>query len=330
MEILKSNKEDGYVRMKIENTDDLWYLKDIVSAGDSLKAFTQRTKLDGREKKATYLTLEAEKIDYTEDRLRVTGEISKGDEDVEMGYHTFNLEPGKEFELWKDSFTEEAWNRLEEAESHRSYRVLFVLIQKGEADFYIVEESGIRNMSKIDLNIPGKLYSDQEDGSSFYNQTGEVIKRTAEKVDHIVLCGPGFEKNRIRNMLDDEILGKTFVQDTSVIGRTGLNEAIKRGALDRVVESSRISDESEIIEELMDALREDEKVSYGEPVDSLVEQGAVEKLVLTAEKYREQPELAEKTEQMGGEVAVVHTDHEAGERLEKLGGKASILRYHPD
>ena len=330
MEIIKSDKDDGYVHLEIENNDDLWYLKDIISDGDELKAFTQRTKLDGREKKATYLRLRAEKIEYQENRLRVTGEITHGDEDVEMGYHTFNLEPGTDFELWKDSFTEEAWERLQEAESHRSYRVLFVLVQKGEADFYIVEESGIKNMSKIDLNIPGKLYSDQDDGSSFYNQTQEVIGRTADKVDNIVLCGPGFEKNRIKNMLNEDVLDKTFMQDTSVIGRTGLNEAIKRGALDKVVEKSRISDESEIIQELMDALREDDKVSYGEPVDDLIEQGAVEKLVITAKKHRENSELAKKTEQMGGEVLVVHTDHEAGQRLENLGGKASILRYQPD
>ena len=329
MEILKSSRSDGYAKIEIENEDDLWYLKDIIGERDVLKAFTQRTKLDGREKKATYLKLEAEKIEYQENRLRVTGEIIEGDEDVEMGYHTFNLEPGKEFELWKD-FSDEDWERLEEAESHHAYRVLFVLVQKGEADFYIVEESGIRNLSKIDLNIPGKLYSDQIDSGDFHNQVTEVIKRSARDVDNIVLCGPGFEKNKIKNMLDSEVMEKTFVQDTSVIGHTGLNEAIKRGALDKVVESSRISDESEIMEELLEALRDDEKVSYGDPVDDLVEQGAVEKLVLTAEKYREERELAEKVEEMGGEVEIVHTDHEAGERLENLGGKAAILRYQPN
>ncbi|WP_414837848.1 mRNA surveillance protein pelota [Candidatus Nanosalina sp. VS9-1] len=328
MEILKSDRSDGYVRIEIENEDDLWYLKDIIGEGDTVKAFTQRTKRDSREKKATHLTLRTEKVEYQENRLRVTGEITRGDEDVEMGYHTFNLEPGKEFEIWKD-FSEEEWERLEEAESHHSYRVLFVLVQKGEADFYIVEESGIKNLSKIDLNIPGKLYSDQIDSGNFHNQVKEVIKRSSRNVDHIVLCGPGFEKNKIKNMLDEEIISKTLMQDTSVIGRTGLNEAIKRGALDKVVESSRISDESRTIEELMEALREDDKVSYGAPVNDLVNQGAVEKLILTAEKYREEHELAKKVEEMGGEVEIVHIDHEAGKRLENLGGKAAILRYQP-
>ena len=85
MEILKSDRRDGYARLEIENDDDLWYLKDIIKEGDELKTRTMRTKLDGREKKSVYLRLEAEKIEYQENRLRVTGEIKKGAEDIEIG-----------------------------------------------------------------------------------------------------------------------------------------------------------------------------------------------------------------------------------------------------
>lgn len=328
MEILKSSRGDGYARLQVENEDDLWYLKDLIKPGDRLKTKTQRTKLDGREKKTCTLTIEAEKIEYQKNRLRVTGEIKKGAEDIEMGYHTFNLEPGKEFELWK-KFSDEEWTLLQEAENHESYSVLFCLVQKGEADFFIVEESGIKDLSRIDQNIPGKLYSDQDTGESFYSQVQQVLSRTADDVDYIILGGPGFEKNKVKNLLKDEILEKIFMQDTSVIGETGLNEAIKRGALDKVVKDSRISDESETVEEFLERIREDRNVSYGDEVDKLVEQGAVEKLLLTTEKYREKPELAEKTEQMGGSVSVVHTDHEAGKRLENFGGKAALLRYDP-
>lgn len=328
MEILKSSRRDGYIRLVIENEDDLWYLKDIIKEGDTLKTQTKRTKLDGREKKAVTLELEAEKIEYQENRLRVTGEIKQGAEDIEMGYHTFNLEPGKEFEMWKD-FTDEEWELLQEAESHESYKVLFCLVQKGEADFYVVEESGIRDLSKVDVNVPGKLYSDQETGESFYREVKDVISRSIRDVDYLVLGGPGFEKDKVKNLLSEEEIEKTFVQDTSVTGRTGLNEAIKRGALDKVVKDSRISQESETVEEFLEAVREGDEATYGEEVEDLVEQGAVEKLLLTSEKYRKNPKLAKKAEQMGGDVEVVHTDHEAGERLDNFGGKAAILRYDP-
>ena len=328
MDILKSDRREGYARLKIENEDDLWYLKDLIKDGDELKTRTLRTKRDGREKKTCFLKIQAEKIEYQENRLRVTGEITHGDEEVEMGYHTFNLEPEKEFEIWKN-FSDEEWELLQEAENHESYSVLFCLVQKGEADFFVVEESGIRDLSRIDQNIPGKLYDDQDTGESFYSQVQQVLSRMLNDVDYIILGGPGFEKNKVKNLLDDEILEKTFMQNTSVIGKTGLNEAIKRGALKKVVKDSRISEESEIVKELLERIREDKNVSYGEEVDELVKQGAVEKLVLTTEKYRENPELGEKVEQMGGSVSVVHTDHEAGERLENFGGKAALLRYDP-
>ncbi|MFB6192799.1 MAG: mRNA surveillance protein pelota [Candidatus Nanohaloarchaea archaeon] len=329
MKLLKTDRGEGYAKIRIENQDDLWYLKDIISEGDEVRATTQRTKLDGREKKTCTLTLEVEKTEYQESRLRVTGEILEGAEDIELGFHTFNLEPEQEFEIWKD-FTQEEWSRLEEAEEKRSYKVFFCLIEKGSADFYIVEESGIKDLSNVEENIPGKMYSSDKDSGDFYNQVKEVIERSADDMDYIILCGPGNEKNKIKNQLSDETLEKTMLQDTSVTGKTGLHEAIKRGALKKVVETSRISEESEIIEEFLNRLNSDEKVSYGDPVKDLIDQGAVEELVITAEKHRRNPELAKKVEQMGGEVNIVHTDHEAGERLDNFGGIGALLRYEVD
>jgi protein pelota len=127
--------------------------------------------------------------------------------------------------------------------------------------------------------------------------------------------------------LDYRLQEITFVQDTSVTRRTGLNEAIKRGALKKVVESSRISDESDALEEFFEELENDGDVSYGKPVFDLAEQGAVEKLLITQEKFRENQDLVQNVERAGGSVQVVHTDHEAGERLENFSGIAAILRY---
>ena len=328
MKLLKTDRGEGYAKIRIENEDDLWYLKDIIAKGDEVKAFTQRTKLDGREKKACTLSLEVEKTEYQENRLRVTGEILEGAEDIELGFHTFNLEPEQEFEVWKEFTQEEWWARLEEAEEKRSYKVFFALIEKGGADFYIVEESGIKDLSNVEENIPGKMYSSDKDSDKFYDQVKEIIERSADDMDYIILCGPGNQKNKVKNQLSDEVLEKTMLQDTSVTGRTGLHEAIKRGALKKVVESSRISEESEVIEKFLERLNEEDRVSYGEePVRDLIEQGAVEKLIITAEKHRRSPELARKVEQMGGEVSIVHADHEAGERLENFGGVGALLRY---
>lgn len=329
MEILKSDRREGRAKIRIENEDDLWHLKDLFDKGDKVRALTQRTKIDGREKKTLKLTLEVEQVEYQEDRLRVTGEITRAGDEVELGYHTFNLDPDTEFEIWKD-FTDEEWNRLKEAENKKSYEVLFCLVEKGKADLYMVKESGIQDLSGLEQNIPGKLYDDQDTGEQFYKELKNVLDRSSRDVDNIILCGPGFEKEKVYNMMDEELKKKIFVQDTSVTGKTGLHEAIKRGALKNVVESSRIDEETSELEKFFEELEKDGKADYGlEKVEELVDQGAVEKLLITQEQFRENQELVKKVERTGGEVQMIHVDHEAGERLENFGGVAALLRYKP-
>lgn len=328
MDIIKSRREDGYVKIALENKDDLWYMKDLIAEGDQVRALTQRTKLDGREKKTCKLTIRVEKTEYQEDRLRVTGEITEAVDDVELGYHTFNLESEKEFEMWKE-FTDEEWETLMEAEENEAYKVLFCLVEKGEANLYIVEESGIKDLSDVSENIPGKMYPDQKSGEDFYNQVNKVLKRSAKDMDKVILAGPGHEKNKVYNELSEDLKEKVFLQDTSVTGKTGLHEAIKRGALKKVVKSSRISEETQEVERFLDELREDGLVDYGEGVEELAELGAVKKLLVTAEKRRKNPEIPKMVERQGGDVIIVHTDHEAGERIENFGGLASFLRYRP-
>jgi protein pelota len=181
----------------------------------------------------------------------------------------------------------------------------------------------------VEQNIPGKMYADQKEGEEFYNKVKTAIERSAEDIENIIIAGPGMEKNKVKNLLSDKIRSKIFLQDTSVTGETGLREAIKRGALKKVVEDSRISEETEIVERLLEEIRKDGEASYGEPVKELVEQGVVEKLLITPEKNRENPELSKTVERQGGETVIIHTDHEAGERIQKLGGLAAILRYSP-
>ena len=330
MKILNIDENEGFANIRIENEDDLWFLKDWLIPEDKVRKHTHRTKLDGREKKACKLSLEIEKINYQRERLRLTGEITEAVEDVELGYHTFNLEADDEnLKVWKKSSDKETWEMLEEAENKRSYEVLFVLIEKGSADFYLVRESGIQDLSSVDENIPGKMYDTDTEGSDFHNRIKEIVERTAGDVDNVVICGPGHEKNKLKKRLSEKISKKSFLQDTSVTGHTGLNEAIKRGALKKVVESSRISKETENVQEFFQRLREEDKATFGEPVKEYANKGAVEKLLITSEMKRKNPELPKKVKQMGGDVQVVNTDHESGERLKEMSGIAALLRYEP-
>ena len=323
MEIIEKSKRDGYARLKVTSTDDLWYLHQVLGKGDEAKKRTMRTMLEGREKKSVVLKIKVEKTELQGDRLRITGEITEGADNIELGYHTFNLEEDDEIEVWKD-FSRSDWETLEKAASSEAYNVLFCIVEDGKADFYRVRESGIEDISTLKENIPGKMYSDQK-APDFIGDVTSAIDRVKDEYDAVVIAGPGFFKKKLYNALDDQ--KNIFLKDTSVTGKTGLHESIKRGALKDIVESSRIDEETGLMEKFFEELEKDGKIAYGPRVEELVEKGAVKKLILTPEKFRERQDMVREVEHQGGEVKKIHTDHEPGMRLDNLGGIAAFLRY---
>jgi len=86
-------------KITTENKDDLWTLKDIITANSLVTAKTPRTIKVMREKeekvgrKAVVLTVRVEKIELNES-LRLTGKIIEGPENIERGYHSIDVKPG--------------------------------------------------------------------------------------------------------------------------------------------------------------------------------------------------------------------------------------------
>ena len=75
---------------------------------------------------------------------------------------------------------------------------------------------------------------------------------------------------------------------------------------------------------------------YGKAVIDAVNAGAVKILLFTdkiiekareKEKFAEFEKLIDTVEQQGGEVHIISTEHEAGEKLDGLGGIAALLRF---
>ena len=93
MNIIKSDFKKGFVRIKIDNLDDLWYLSHLIEQGDLLKGTTTRKiKIgDGENtktvKKKVLLKIKVEKIEYIveNETLRVNGTIIDGPEDFPRG-----------------------------------------------------------------------------------------------------------------------------------------------------------------------------------------------------------------------------------------------------
>ena len=319
MELIETLREEGEASLRPESEDDLWKLDNLLDPGITAGKKTRRTKIDSSEKKTVYLEIEVEKTELSNGRLRLTGEIVKGAEGIELGYHSFNLEPGDRIDL--KGLEKETIEELVEASQTVSGKILVCVADRDRVDCFKVSESGVDRKASFDTSSPGKMY---DSGSGKLGEAVSGIERIASEFDSVVIAGPGDRKDEIADRLEIDV----HTADTSVTGLTGLQEALKRGALRDVVQSSRIQRETREMEEFFQRLNEDDRATLGN-IEELAEQGAVEKLLVTPKASREHGETVEKVQQMGGEIQEIHTDHEPGERLEKLGGLAALLRYSP-
>jgi protein pelota len=159
------------------------------------------------------------------------------------------------------------------------------------------------------------------------------------------LAGPGFTKQDALDYIQEnapEAAEKIQVVDTASVGDRGVHEVLKRGAVDRIQTETRISEEAELIDELMERIADGAKAAYGvEAVERAAEYGAVETLLVLDERLREERagegewgvdvnELIETVERQGGDVTVFSHEFDPGQQLSNLGGVAALLRYRLD
>ena len=89
MKIVYQNLKAGDVKVEVQSPEDLWYLSQVIEPGDTIKGVTLRkvkaTETAAGERRRVFLAIIAEKLDFTESSLRVTGKIIDGPEDVPRG-----------------------------------------------------------------------------------------------------------------------------------------------------------------------------------------------------------------------------------------------------
>ncbi len=331
MKVLKQVLKENLMELKVENEEDLWHLSFILEIGDLIKMKSFRTSSVGKEKVPCVLKLRVEKISYEGKRIRTTGKILEGPEKVEAGYHTFNIEENSFFLLWKENWKKYQKDRIKKAIKDKKYKILACLIEKEDVSFYVITEMGIKFVGEKESEIPGKMFKGDKSENEFF---GEVIASLKSiESDKIILAGPGFEKENLARVIKDkekELKNKIFVQNTSVTGKTGVTEIIKRGAIEKIVKESRISSEINLVEKFLELLSKNKEVSYGlKEVQRAIVLGAVKDLLISENKIREKGviTLMGSAEKNRAEIHIIHVDHDSGRQLESLGGIAAILRF---
>ena len=157
-----------------------------------------------------------------------------------------------------------------------------------------------------------------------------------------------------------DIAARAVLEDTVATGMPGFIEVLRRGAVDRIVQESRIGRETEMMDALMREIATYGKCAYGTAeVMAALELGAIETLLIVDETLRnfreagaaravtgaaagdrvgtgggsgaksgiDADDLLRRVEQMQGRVVVLSSEFEPGNRLDALGGMAALLRF---
>jgi protein pelota len=147
------------------------------------------------------------------------------------------------------------------------------------------------------------------------------------------LAGPGFIKEDLKKVIDStypDLAKRIAMDDASSIGMSGFQEVLRRGAVGRVLENSRLAQETKLIYVLFKEIATNGKAAYGlKEVQSAADYGAVEHLLVLDElaRRREMDQLMRDISNARGKVVIFSSEFEPGERLRALGGVAALLRF---
>jgi protein pelota len=340
MRILKSNFEKGFAKLKIEFNDDLWYLHSILEQGDFIVSRTLRNLFLNRgeqkikvEKKPMILKIRLEKIEFQKNtnHLRLTGKITEGPEDVQLGsYHTIDVEVGTVLTINKKEWKSYQIQKIKKAQI-KTPNILIVVVDSDEVVFGLLKN----NRVEIKLELKNSHSIQEEDKQQeFYDKIATEIDKLSATMEKIILAGPGFTKEHVQTIIQHsypETNKKLILETVYSATQSGINEILKKGTLDKILKDSEVIKESKIVQEFFTHLNKDDGLSvYG--LDDIMfadSAGAVETLLVSEDKMRDEKieKLANEVEGKKGNVEIISKEHDLGEQFTRMGGLGAILRF---
>lgn len=341
MRVLSREEKTGEIKLLIQSVDDLWHIYNLVEPGDLVIAtsFRREERIHDKlrpermEKKKMRIGLRVEKVEFHDfsDRLRVQGVIEQAPQDLGE-HHTFNITLKDDLSIVK-KWKEHQLARIEEAvRATQEPLITFLAIDDEGALLAQLHQYGIQEIAEIRSSGTGKMYPQKGAKEDFFAEVISKLK-SMDLGDALILLGPGFEKenlnDRIRNKCP-EIASQTYLFSTGHAGMLGIQESLKGGIASEILEKSRVALETRLVEELLSEISREGKYAYGEEeVRKATESGAVHTLLITNEMIRNKviEDLLKEVERMKGRIVVVSAKHEAGKKLNSLGGLGALLRY---
>jgi protein pelota len=303
----------------------------VEGQGDDLK----RSKKS--EKKPMKLGIVVEEVSFHEfsDRLRIHGVIREGPQDL-GSYHTMNVtaEEMDKLSIVKQRWQQHQLDRLEEAVQQRTQpSVVFVSIDEDTATIAVLRQSGVQWVTDISSKRSGKMYESADTSSDYYGEIISVLKTMIKPETPLVVVGPGFTRDHLLQVGREkapDVFKQSLVFPTSHPGMNGIQEAIKVGAVERIVKENRVSVETQLVEKIFEEIKKDGLVAYGQKeVSAALTKGAVEHLLILDSMVRSKAgeQLLYLARDTRSKFTIINNMHEAGKKFEGLGGVAAFLRY---
>ncbi len=351
MKVYLRDFKHNVVRLRTTSLDDLWYLSQIITPGDRLKAKTVRRIKDkddmaratGGERRTVTVTIAVEDLALTDaNTLRAQGTIVAGPEDlVPLGsHHTLAIGTDTELSVAKDAWTALEKQRLTEAEKAGSRpKLVIAVIDDGQATLAVVREAGVSCID-VESAIGGKDYDQgrQKRVDEFHRETAQALEAVLEKeqAPGVIVAGCGFWKNAFHDYLRErhpELADKSVVENIGSYGRNGVAEVLKRPVAKRFADDLAAARDATLVEELLARIGKDNGLAaYGEAdVGEAAAYGAIETLLASTTYFMAHRDtleaLASQVRHQQGCIHLVNAKDEPGAQLDGVGGIAALLRF---
>ncbi len=352
MKLLFSDFKKGLVKLQITAPEDLWHLSQIIEAGDHLGGKTLRKITLGSSEtktihvqKAVFLEIAVETVDFSPNAaaLRVSGKITISPDDVPHGsYHTFVLEQNTEFSLHKEEWLTYHKSQFEEASKASSKPLLICILDRDEALIALSRQWGIEILTRL-RGDPEKKEKRAQTRSNLSTELIKLLESQNARYEpsYLVIASPAFYKEELAKLIKDPALKKKLVLATcSSVSENAFQEVLKRPETKHACHQVRIAEEEAAVDKLLIALAKSQNATYGlNHVKKAVDSGAVAELLVTNEFVRLHQQsgtfadinnIMKQVDRSNGKIHIVSTEHEAGKKLQGLGGIAALLRYNLD
>lgn len=348
MQVEVIDKRRVRLRVRPESEEDLWILKTILRPGDFVVGKTYRDVAKGgrgeKEKRAIVVKLRVKNVEFQPftGKLRLFGVIVEGPEEygVRGKHQSILLVPGKEVVIER----EEGWpvrviEKLKEAGPRG--RTVISAVDYDEYAIAVLSPHGVKFIVDTGTGLPGKDDpSREQEVQKLVDRIAGLIVKTASdyKAPVVVIVGPGYLKRLVADKVKAMAPNlRLIIDDSSMGGRAGVEEAMRRPSIWSVLQEYAIAEAEEILAAAMkEAAHGGGKLATGVE-DTLVvsRMGAVEKLVVVDELiYALDDELREKVAEIldivegrAGKVIIVPRNSPVGERIWMMGGIIAILRF---